>query len=112
MEINELELARQNSYTSYPSVVDLPCHVKPSANYPPKLPTKLLKSRHSSALSVPARTIAPFGSLLPLKVVLHAGKPSSYMPPPTYAKTEKERKKIEEEDRVKVHGEMGFLALQ
>ena len=34
------------------------------------------------------------------------------MPPPTYAKTEKEGIQIKEEDRIKVHGEMGFLALQ
>ena len=98
MEKNELELARQNSYTTYPSIIDLPSHIKPTTNYPPKLPLKLLKIRHSSALSVPERTSGPTGSILPLKVVLHAGKPSSYMPPPTYAKTEKERSKIEEED--------------
>ena len=52
------------------------------------------------------------GSILPLKVVLHAGRPSSYMSSPTYAKTEKERSRIVEEDRIKAHSEMGFLAMQ
>ena len=98
MEKNELELARKNSYTAYPSIIDLPSHIKPTANYPPKLPPKLLKTRHSSALSVLERASRPMGSILPLKVVLHAGRPSSYMTSPIYAKTEKERSRIEEED--------------
>ena len=112
MEKNEHELARQHSYTAYPAIIDLPSHVKPTANYAPKLPPKLLKTKHSSALSVPERTSGPMGSILPLKVVLHAGRPSSYMSSPTYAKTEKKRSRIVEEDRIKAHSEMGFLAMQ
>ena len=107
-----LKMARQKTYAAYPAIVDLPSHVKSTSNYVPKLPPKLLKSKHASALSVPKRTSGPDGSLLPLKVVLHAGRPSPYSPAPTYAKNEKERNKIVEEDRLKAHGEMRVLAMR
>ena len=76
------------------------------------MPPKLIKTKRASALSVPERTSGLEGSLLPLKRVLHAGRPSSYALSPTYVKTEKERNKIVEEDRIKAHSEMGILAMQ
>ena len=110
IEKNILTLARQNEYSPYPAIIDLPSHVKPTANYPPKLPPKKLKTRNSSASSIPERSQALDGSLLPFKVVLHAGRPSPYAyPPVTYAKNEQERNKIIEEDRVKAHSEMGVI---
>ena len=107
IEPNILAMARQNEYTSYPAIVDLPSHVKPTANYPPKLTPKKLKTQHSSASSVSERSQRPDGSLIPFKVVLHAGRPSPYAPPPTtYAKNEEERNQITEEDRIRAHNEL------
>ena len=100
-------------YPPYPAIIDLPSHVKPTTSYPPKLPPKKLKSQHSSAPSVPERSHAPDGSLLPFKVVLHVGRPSPYSyPPATYAKDEQERNKIIKEDRVKAHSEIGIINLK
>ena len=92
MEKNVLKLAKEHSYAAYPAIIDLPSCVNPTTNFAPKMPPKRVKSRHSSTFSVPARTSVPNGSLLPFKVVLHAGRPSPYnYPPVTYAKNEQER---------------------
>ena len=65
IEKNALNLARQSKYLPCPAIIDLPSHVKPTANYPPKLPPKKLKSQHSSASPVPERSQGPDGSLMP-----------------------------------------------
>ena len=75
---------------TYPTIVDLPSHVKSTTNYAPKLPPKPIKTKHASALSVPERAPMHDGSFLPSKVVLHAGRPSPYAPPPTFAENEQE----------------------
>ena len=105
-----MKLAREYTYTAYPAIIDLPSCVKPTANFASKMPPKRMKSRHSSALSIPARTSAPNGSLLPFKVVLHASRPSPYVyPPVTYAKNDEERQKKIEEDRVNAYAQMGIV---
>ena len=110
MEANVLKLAREQTYDPYPAIIPLPEHITPTANFAPKLPPKRLKSHHSSALSVPARAQGPDGSLIPFKVVMHAGKPSPYAyPPVTYAKNEEERNQIVREDTANAHAQMGIV---
>ena len=43
IEQNVLTLARKSKYLPYPAIIDLPSHVKPTANYPPRLPPKKIK---------------------------------------------------------------------
>ena len=43
IEPNILTMARKNEYTSNLAIIDLPSHVKLTANYPPKLPPKKWK---------------------------------------------------------------------
>lgn len=105
MERNLIKVARQEpSTSSFPAVVDLSSFVKPTANYLPPTPPKMLKSYDAYAISAQARSSYPDGALIPLQVTLHEGKTSRYAPAPSIAKTDEQKERIIKEDTVTTMG--------